>query len=744
MSSRVAGAGLALVATALLAVSIATPVVVPPELSLFAGHPTVGDHTRETQDVYVGFYHAQLCNSGGDGTCKSGDTTSAFRSTSYGELGATGLLAVSLVVLALLTLQKSERRKGAAYVVRFAAVIAIGGAVALIVQGPFREASIPLGLGMGMYGGGVLGALLASVIAVRRPPPLKLRVANRGSQPVTAIPGPQPFDMQALFGEDHRRPGELGPEPRLRQEVRSRPEPPPSGGELDEPSNPFATPPPSGGELDEPSNPFATPSPLPGGDKPLFSSAPQLRPLYDATPQQGGTGGLLPMERPVMSSRLPTPVPRAPISAAAGIPTPPPFPAERTKTLPPPNFGMRGNPSSIPPPVPPGASPRTQVSLVPPMPDNDPPAAPPLPPAAPPLPPPAPPLPPPAPPLPHAAPPRDAVPQAEVTSDGRPEVIESPSNTEPNLFPAIETPLAAPPIPNAPTPRPRVETPLAPPPPPIAPAPQPRRENQALPRPHRETQSPRPGLRAAVPMPARPGHQTASPMRPPPLSIPSPRRGTPGHPTISAPVAPPPNIPPIPAIPAIPMPPSRVATDPDERAETVDQGIDQATAARVPIEIGDNTSQTHVSFGMVTVEELDAAVDAFGAPRDDHPSDGLDRASQAELGSSEVTTAGEPLEPLDDLDGAGSLTDPSSAPAPVAARSLPRMPVAVAPLPVTPVTRDRPMPKLPISTAPDSLPPPKDNKQQSGPSPACPQCESPMAWVEEHLRFYCKSCRMYF
>jgi hypothetical protein len=65
--------------------------------------------------------------------------------------------------------------------------------------------------------------------------------------------------------------------------------------------------------------------------------------------------------------------------------------------------------------------------------------------------------------------------------------------------------------------------------------------------------------------------------------------------------------------------------------------------------------------------------------------------------------------------------------------------------PTAPPQRDRAMPKLPISTAPESLPPPKDSKQQtSGPSPACPQCESPMAWVEEHLRFYCKSCRMYF
>jgi hypothetical protein len=53
---------------------------------------------------------------------------------------------------------------------------------------------------------------------------------------------------------------------------------------------------------------------------------------------------------------------------------------------------------------------------------------------------------------------------------------------------------------------------------------------------------------------------------------------------------------------------------------------------------------------------------------------------------------------------------------------------------------------LPLSTAPDSLPPPRESKQQAaaGPSPACPQCDSPMAWVDEHLRFYCRSCRMYF
>ncbi len=53
--------------------------------------------------------------------------------------------------------------------------------------------------------------------------------------------------------------------------------------------------------------------------------------------------------------------------------------------------------------------------------------------------------------------------------------------------------------------------------------------------------------------------------------------------------------------------------------------------------------------------------------------------------------------------------------------------------------------QIPISTAPSSLPPPKQTTETTtGPQPACPQCEAPMAWVDEHLRFYCKSCRMYF
>lgn len=68
--------------------------------------------------------------------------------------------------------------------------------------------------------------------------------------------------------------------------------------------------------------------------------------------------------------------------------------------------------------------------------------------------------------------------------------------------------------------------------------------------------------------------------------------------------------------------------------------------------------------------------------------------------------------------------------------------------PTSPLSGETPAParsNVTLSTAPSSLPPPKSmDPVPSGPTPACPQCESPMAWVEEHLRFYCRSCRMYF
>jgi hypothetical protein len=50
-----------------------------------------------------------------------------------------------------------------------------------------------------------------------------------------------------------------------------------------------------------------------------------------------------------------------------------------------------------------------------------------------------------------------------------------------------------------------------------------------------------------------------------------------------------------------------------------------------------------------------------------------------------------------------------------------------------------------IVSAPVRPAPPMDAQDAAGePTPPCPQCDAPMSWVDEHLRFYCKQCRVYF
>ena len=344
MSSRGAGAALALIAAAFLAVSVATPVVLPGDLALFAGHPTVDGHTLRIKDVYVGLLDAQLCNTGGDGKCTSGveQEKLGFRIAVYGELATTGLLALAALALAALTIQKSERRKSAAKVVQLASALTIIGAAAMLIQGPFREATIPIGIGMPLYGTAVLGALIASLVAVRPPPPIKLRVGDRDSQPLPTRARAQrvepprqaeAFDVQSLFVDEPRRGAdrgrERGREPQTGRDARSRL----AAGSDDAASS---------------SDPFAPPDTPSHVDKPFPS--PQLRPLYDATPQQGGTGGLLPIERPALPFSPSAPVAR-PSHSAPGVAVPPPLRGEAEARNAPPGNAARGKPASIPPPV---------------------------------------------------------------------------------------------------------------------------------------------------------------------------------------------------------------------------------------------------------------------------------------------------------------------------------------------------------------------------------------------------------
>jgi len=147
---------------------------------------------------------------------------------------------------------------------------------------------------------------------------------------------------------------------------------------------------------------------------------------------------------------------------------------------------------------------------------------------------------------------------------------------------------------------------------------------------------------------------------------------------------------------------------------------------------------------MPTADDAVAADDAVGSRNAHGGASSGNTAGPAHLRATVPFTVPDTQptpEPIASVDsGPRAVADPEGEAVTVPARTRSRDPA-----PTSPAARDRAMPRLPISTAPDSLPPPRDNKQQtSGPSPACPQCESPMAWVEEHLRFYCKSCRMYF
>ena len=788
MSSRVAGAGLALTAAALLVVSIASPVV-QPELSLYAGHPTVNDHVRELQDVYVTAYEARLCNTGGDGSCTTIDTKLSFRLIGYGDLAATGVCVISATLLALLTLKRSERRGAAALGVRIAGVLGLGATGALLWQGPFTTASAPLGLGALLYGGSVLIALVASFVAVRALPAIRLRVADAGapfgSQPGSPLgppltarrPAPPPIDMEALFGDAEGGGDDLGADQQSGWDTQEDPDLPPVSGEVVARDRAVR----------------------PGSDRPRFAS-PRPRSAYDAPAFPSG----LVMERPVIPrpmagpDALPPPAARPPLSehdlALEAAATPPAatsavvsqFPLLETPLAPPPPpLAAPQWPSAEPliaPPPPPmapapwstaepawaagapvlpppaswhgaetaaGAPPRLrrESQQPPPLPPRDPPtpaleiiSAPPRE-----LPAPAPrtreTLPPPAPRARETVPPpppraRETVPPTPPVAR---ELTSPPAALAHDAAPApAREPTAPPP------PRPTRETAVPPPPRPAResqpPPPRPARESQPPsrparetlspppPRPARESQSPPPprstessrGMRAAVPMPERPARPTASPTRPPPASGPI---RNPQRPAMPGTIPPPFTIPAIPAIRAIPAIPAIPAT-PAIAAAAAPAAGPAGIAAPAPAKA--NEAEQDPWATTINDGSVDLPLDASPAPDPSFETETASdlpvmadpsRASSAKLrgaksGSPDTSPTGQPTR-----DASASGINGAAVAAP----------------------------KLPISTAPDSLPPPKDDTPlQAGPSPACPQCESPMSWVEEHLRFYCKSCRMYF
>jgi len=350
MSSRLAGAVLALIAAALLALSIVTS-------AWWSGHPEVEGRTIDAKTVFVGLHGAHGCNTGGDGKCSTLELPDAFIVTGYVELGAAGLSALAALALALLTLAGSDRRKGLATALFALAGLSVVIAIALIVQGPkiktSQHVTVPMGYGMFVFFGGVAAGVLGAIIARRPFPKLQPRPSRAAAAPGLAPPpaaGQQPVDVLALLRDDAPRPAQ------------PQPQPPAARPAVD----PFA----QTQALPGPAGPLAPP---------LFHAAPQLRPLYETAPTVGGTSGYVAGAPAALPPQGPAPVPRAQVSAYAGIPTPPPINEPRPKpasAAPPTAIPLPPiappKPATIPPPI---AKP---VTIPPPR--SQPPAAPAAPP----------------------------------------------------------------------------------------------------------------------------------------------------------------------------------------------------------------------------------------------------------------------------------------------------------------------------------------------------------------------------
>ena len=320
MSSRVAGAALAVIAAAMLVSSV---VGVP--WGWWDGHPVVNGETIHRKDINVGPLAAHGCNTGGDQACQPLELPSAFVTTGYVELAISGILALALLLLVATTLAGAASRKAIGTVVIVLAVIAAGVAVALIVQGPAMKSSqqvtLPIGIGLYLFGGGLLFAIGGSLIARRPQPPMLLRPSRQpiapalAPPPSLAAPAQPPADVLAMFQPEPPRHAAPQPPPPAPPPQPLPIQPPPM---IAEPANrasfvrpPLAPAPPSpGGILAGPSGPLGVGA---HGVAPQFSPAPpQLRPLYDAEPQHGGTGGFVPQA---------TPQPPSPFGGSPGSPS---------------------------------------------------------------------------------------------------------------------------------------------------------------------------------------------------------------------------------------------------------------------------------------------------------------------------------------------------------------------------------------------------------------------------------------
>ncbi len=625
MSPRVAGAALALLAAVMLVASVAG---IP--TGWWAGQPIRNGETMHKKHVDVSLLFAVGCNTGGDDKCEPIDAQldGTFVAVRNVALGASGILALACVLLAGLTLADSERRKLTGKLVITMAVVCAVAAGALLLLPKMRAAGIQLPispLGLGIFGGGIVFAIVGSVFAMRPTPKLELQPPRQSFAPALAAPPTaQAVDMLAM----------LLPEPRPPAMEPLRP-PPSPGGQLAGPAGPLAPP------------MFSQPTPFPSAPAP-FSVRPGGPPLAtppppDARPRSASGAPPLPgPDRAKSSSPMPA-IPADRSKSSSLIPAHRVAPTNaadaRTKaaSIAPLAAELRAKPASMAPPL---ADPRRKPASVP------------------------------------------------------PPVASAKPVTGPSIGPIPST---------------------------VA------------------------GLMAPKPTGIAP--RAKGPSVPPP--------GAKKPTTVSA------SVPPPPAGPILSMMwPMRADTDPSEQLETMDR--DAMTIARegaAAILVGH--PQTDVSIGDNTDASVALAESAAGEESTDigsvpieppEPLEPRDSASEIQTSMQRKLTASELLRTVaresqseietiarEKFSASDLAIGDSTSPAVVtdAGRRSAKEIQDLGEAPTVPA-------RLGISTASQSLPPPKKAEVASGPTPACPQCEAPMAWVEEHLRFYCKSCRMYF
>lgn len=674
MASRVTSAVMALIAAGLLAAAIFSQ-------HWWSGFPTIGGATRHLQEIHVGPMGSELCNTGGDGTCEAMPIASTFRGVGYIVSVALASATVVLALLAVLALLQSEARRTVAKI----GFVTVGASVVvsatMLVLGPtfdVKEAvTVPIGTSIFFVGAGGVVAIIAGLLARRRPRPIQLRSAPigamqfaAGQSPLDLIAGlepgsppPYPIALPSQIGPGAHTPGlvqagfgnplTVGPgyaaPGGFRVDAVGVPAPPVEGV-----TAPMNIPPPPAPN----SSSFAVAhNPLAGGPSRSFSA-----PANPFGPGAGSQSYSVPSRS---GSTQPPPMPPGPRS---GSTQPPPFPGP-TSTSPgvrspmgaPPSSGpMAGRPGpSQPPPF--GSKPTaTSPGVTPGSPADAPlafPGGPPLVVAN---------LPPPSPPM--AMPPRPFV------------LPVSPPSTP---F-------------GGPLPRPKTLPP---------------------PRAHKPTVPP---LKGVVPLPAP---RSVSPSTPPVMTT---------LPTSGPGASPPTQLPDASRDSALPTGMYRDDQDADGTSQTELPGNEQ---------VGDMTTPS------LDVDLPDGDLDALIPPPSPDSGAAMISATDAvpapTFGSAPTITNSHPV--------VGGATDVMAAqraphtdvvPVQKGPRSTDVVPTLAGPVSV-------PMPAVSVTmvtvTAAPDLPPPCDSDAQSvGPSPACPQCEAPMAWVEAHLRFFCRSCKMYF